>query len=340
MDDRTVNRLESFEDNIRGAQMSTDERSRFSRYCDFIYYPSSITPGLTLAMRVCKPEQPGYILATTHGWHMTIPAFEEFSCARSDYLYVEVDMRGRAYSQGQQDCNGWELYDVIDAIEYVKQHYAEYILDPDVVYFDAGSGGGGNAMAIACKFPDYFAHISALCGISDYGLWYDNDSVGEFRDEMDIWIGPRSIDTAYRARSGASLVQNLCSPMCIVHGETDFRVPSEHSRRFIAAAEAAGNGNLIRYWQIPGVGTNAHWGNATPEQLTRIEQFCEEGRCANRTPVNIPRKGKMLAGGYLITKEFSVTLKDLDAIAEVSYDLDSGLLQVSGAEVSHAAFHS
>ena len=84
MDNVFQNRLENFEDTVRGAQMPVDERNRYSRYCDFIYYPSSITPGLTLAMRVCKPERPGYILATTHGWHMPIPAFEEYPHAVSD----------------------------------------------------------------------------------------------------------------------------------------------------------------------------------------------------------------------------------------------------------------
>lgn len=339
MADIIQNRLENFEDTVRGAQMPADERNRYSRYCDFIYYPSTVTPGLMLAMRICKPERPSYILATTHGWHMTIPPFEEFDNAFSDYLYVEVDMRGRSYSQGKPDCNGWELYDVIDAVEYVKKHYADYIIDPDVIYFDAGSGGGGNAMALAGKFPDYFAHISALCGISDYALWYDGDSeVGEFRDELDIWVGPRSNDEAYRSRSGLTFVRNLCSPMCIVHGETDIRVPSEHSRRFIAAAKAAGHGDNIRYWQIPGVGTQAHWGNATQEQLDYIDTFCEEGRRENRKPVSIPRRGIMTVGGYLFTKHFSVVLQSLDSVAQVEYDLDTGHLEVTDAPVAHTAF--
>lgn len=331
-------RLQRYEDTIRTPQIPTDSRNRYSRYCDFIYYPSTREPGITLAMRICKPEKPGYILATTHGWHMTIPAFEEYYRAQSDYLYVEVDMRGRAFSLGKPDCNGWELYDIIDAIEYVKCAYAAYILDPAVIYFDAGSGGGGNAFALAGKFPDYFAHISALCDISDYALWYDNDLIGEFRDELDVWIGPRENDTAYRSRSGLALVQNLCSPMCIVHGETDIRVPSEHSRRFIAAAQAAGHGDRIRYWEIPGVGTREHWGNATPEQLIRIESFCEEGRRANQVPVSIPRQGKMQVGGYLLTKEFSVILQDINAVALVEYDLNTRQLNVTGAAAAHAAF--
>lgn len=324
------NRLEQFEDTVRGIDTAPDQRNRYSEFCDFVYYPSTVTPGVTLAMRVRKPAAPSYILATTHGWHMNIEAFQA-DLGPSDSLCVEVDMRGRAWSEGSPDCNGWELFDIIDAVEYVKKAYAPYILDPDVVYFDAGSGGGGNAFALAGKFPDYFAHITAMCGISDYAMWYENDAVGEFRDEMDVWIGDIANRDAYRSRSGLALVENLCTPMHIIHGETDVRVPSEHSRRYVEAARRLGRGDLVQYWEIPGVGTRSHWGNATPEQLEAIGAFAEAGRAAHRTPVSIPRRGEMAVGGYLVTAAFSVILSDISAFARVRYDLDSGEITVIGA---------
>ena len=45
-------RLDRYEDTIRDAEMPVDERNRYSRYCDFIYYTSSRTPDIKLAMRV------------------------------------------------------------------------------------------------------------------------------------------------------------------------------------------------------------------------------------------------------------------------------------------------
>lgn len=53
-----------------------------------------------------------------------------------------------------------------------------------MVCFETGSGGGGNAYAIAGKFPDYFVHVTALSGMSDYISFYENDEIGEFQDEV------------------------------------------------------------------------------------------------------------------------------------------------------------
>lgn len=328
------NALEKYEDRVRKEKSEDKKLNRYSRYCDFIYYKSTRSPELTLAMRVLKPEKPSYIKAGTHGWHMTIPDFKEYDAPQSDYLQIDVDMRGRSFSDGKPDCNGWELFDVIDAIEYVKVHYSDFILDPEVVFFEAGSGGGGNAYAIAGKFPDYFAHIVAQCGISDYAMWYENDAIGEFRDEMDVWIGDFKNKEAYASRSGLTSVQNLTSPIAMVHGETDVRVPSEHARRFAAEANKLGKGDLVTYMELPGVGTRDHWGNITPEGMQALLDFCEDERRKHMKPVHIPRSGKMTVCGYIFTKEFSVVLDSIDRVATLNYDLDTDFFQMEGLSES------
>jgi pimeloyl-ACP methyl ester carboxylesterase len=194
-------------------------------------------------------------------------------------------MRGRAFSQGKQDCSGYELLDVIDAVEYVKKNYAEYIIDPETVYFAAGSGGGGNAFTIACKFPDYFAHVSSDCGMSDYEKWYLEDKVGEFQDELCVWIGDISNKEAYRSRSGAHLVKNLCAPLCITHGVNDIRVPISHSRLFVEKAKQCGKGDLVKILELEGVGGWDHFDKITPEQRKERIEFIENDG-ADRIHVN------------------------------------------------------
>ncbi len=322
--------LERFEDRVRKEKVDGKKENKYSRYCDLIYYKSSVNPELTLAMRVLKPEKPSYIVATTHGWHMSISDFKKYEKAESDFLVVEVDMRGRAFSEGSPDCSGWELYDVIDAVEYVKENYQEYLIDTSTVYFEAGSGGGGNAYAIAGKFPDYFTAIVSMCGMSDYLVWYQNDKVGEFRDELDIWIGNPENEEAYHSRSGIRTVGNLCAPMAIIHGRNDIRVPVYHARNYIEAAKKCGKDGMIEYWEVPDVGGEDHWTHGTPEFFKKLDAYRHDYICAHKEPVAIPQKGEMTVGGYLFTKAFSVVLDSIDRVATVQYDLAKGEIVVTG----------
>ena len=325
---------EHFEDKIRAVKQLTDRVEKTSPYCDFVYYTSSRDSSLKLAMRIDKPAVPGRILVQTHGWHMSAVEYAPAEApGDSPFLTLSVDMRCRAFSDGKPDCNGYELQDVIDAVNYARERYKEYISDPDIVYFEAGSGGGGNALAIAGKFPDFFAAVNALYCMSDYGMWYRNDSDGEFRDEMDIWVGkdPDLDPMAYAARSGLSLVRNLYSPLFIAHGELDRRVPVYHSHLYLAAAEAAGKAGLIDYYEMKGVGTESHISGASPEQKEELSRRALANLTTHSAPIQLPRKGKLLAGGYLVTKYFRVDLDSLDKIAEVEYDADARTVSVHSA---------
>ena len=112
--------FERYSDTRREEKERIVPENKYSTYCDLIYYSSSQTPDTLLAMKVHKPAGKGRLVLTTHGWHMSIPRYQPKEDAPlSDDLYVEVDMRGRAFSQGTPDCNGYELYDIIDAAEYV-----------------------------------------------------------------------------------------------------------------------------------------------------------------------------------------------------------------------------
>ncbi len=313
-----------FEDNFR-AEKKKEFEDRYSPYCDLVYYNSSRNPKLRLAMRVLKPAKPSYILVMTHGWHMTIPEFIPMETPQEDcdYLTLQVDMRGRAYSEGEADCNGWELFDVVDAVNFARKNYKEYLIDSSIVYFEGGSGGGGNAYGILGKFPDFFAAATALCGISDYALWYEQDEEGEFRDEMDVWVGctPSQNPNAYKARSGLHLLENLYTPLFIAHGETDVRVPVVHARNYVKKAKELGKTELIQYEELPNVGNRAHWGNADAEQMERIRRMSEENRVCNRKKTVLPSKGTLIVGGYLFTQNFSVVLESLDKTAVLEYDL-------------------
>lgn len=326
---------EKYEDQIREQRQSEVERcNRYSPYCDLIYYPSSREPDLRLAMRILKPHKPSHLLVTTHGWHMSIPPFEYMDQPYGDgnYLLIEVDMRGRAFSDGSPDCNGWELLDIIDAVQFVRKHYQDCIIHSEVVYFEGGSGGGGNAYAIVGKFPDFFAAATAMCGISDYEIWYENDSIGEFQDELDVWIGfpPKDNPAAYKSRSGIAIADNLLTPLFIAHGASDIRVPVEHARKYVERIQLLGLSERVSYLELEGVGTREHWGNASNEQLVEMRELSELNRLRHTVPINIPDKGSFIVSGYLMTKKFTVILNSLDAVATVYYDLNKNEFILTG----------
>ncbi|MDR6552139.1 pimeloyl-ACP methyl ester carboxylesterase [Paenibacillus qinlingensis] len=221
-------------------------------------------------------------------------------------------------------------------MNYVRKHYEECIVDPDVVYFEGGSGGGGNAYAIVGKLPDFFAAATAMCGIADYAVWYENDTIGEFQDELDVWIGfPPKIDPeAYMSRSGITLADNLLTPLFIAHGDMDIRVPVEHARMYMERIHKLGFNERVHYLELEGVGTREHWGNASEAQMRQMMELSERNRIHNAAPIQIPDQGSFIVAGYLITKKFAVVLNSLDQVAIVHYDLNKNEFTVTGDRIN------
>ncbi len=327
--------FESFEDRIRlqgGAALSEFA----SPYQDFRKYRSSVSPGVELGVNVIKPSRPGPVLATLHGWHMSMPMPErrERPLEGNRYLLLQVDMRGRAFSTGRPDCNGFELMDVYDAVAFARREYAAYIADPEIVYLEGGSGGGGNVLAAAAKLPDLFAAATSFYGVSDYASWYEQDTIGEFRDEMDVWIGcaPADDPERYRARSGLSLAANVYTPLYLAHGDADVRVPVSHSRAYVEAMRRVGKGGLVRYEELPGIGGRGHLDNASEALRRRLAANSERHRADHARPIALPPRGRLTVGGFVATKRFRVALENVDQVAELSYDLERGLYRLTASK--------
>jgi pimeloyl-ACP methyl ester carboxylesterase len=314
---------EQYEDGERLGK-SSHRTPMYSPFQDFRLYESSITPGVLLGLNIIKPERPGYMLVQLHGWHMSMPTPQvRDTPSESSYVIVQVDMRGRAFSDGLADCNGYELIDIYDAVQFVRKEYADCLLAPDPVYLEGGSGGGGNVLATVAKFPDLFAAATALYGISDYALWYKQDEIGEFRDDMDIWIGctPERDEERYEARSGFWLAANVRTPLYIAHGDGDIRVPVEHSRIYVKEMERLGKQSLIHYDELLGVGAGGHLTHITEAQSQQIVEGSERNRKNHPTAPTFPSSGKLIAGGYVYTSAFQVHLESVDALASLTYDL-------------------
>lgn len=299
-------------------------------------YPSSQDPELRLFADFAVPEKPRHILLQMHGWHGQVKAPHQDNVdmePHPDWFLIRPEMRGRGHATGKPDCNGWELQDVVDAVEFAKTEFADRVRDPERVTLKGGSGGGGNVFALVGKFPDYFCRAQADCGISDYALWYRDDEVGEFRDELEGkgWIGgnPDTNAEAYSSRSGVSTAANLLTPLIVFHGEKDIRVPAEQSRRFAKEAERHGRSHLVTYHELKGVGTRSHWGNITPEQQTFRQETGDAFLKRDSRPIDLPQRGGFVVAGYLKTRRFEIVLDSIDHVATLEYDLEAGRLDLT-----------
>lgn len=297
-------------------------------------YESSVDPALRLFANFAIPSRPAPLVVTTHGWHQTIMkgklSYVLLEMLLGKVFLVEVNMRGRGECTGEPDANGRELQDVIDAAEFARDAYADMIRG-EPTYLYGSSGGGGNAYGLLGKFPDYFAAAFVECGITDYAAWYESDEVGQFRDEMDVWLGgsPREFGRTYASRSGITTVHNLQTPLMIVHGDQDADVPIEQSRRY--ARKACELGNDVTFIELPGVphyiDGDADLATANRDRL--LLHFSRYTRCPS-----LPRQGALVVTGYLKTKEFELELGNVGQVAELRYDLEQGIFCLRGPDAT------
>jgi pimeloyl-ACP methyl ester carboxylesterase len=308
-------------------------------------YPSSQDPNLKLYANFVVPGRPRPILVLMHGWHGRAKGEHADILGwrnADDWFVIEPDMRGRGDSTGRPDANGWELQDVVDAVEFAKKNYAGAIATPECVRLWGGSGGGGNTLALLGKFPDYFCAAASEFGISDYGRWFDEDATGEFRDEMEGqgWIGgtPESNREAYASRGGLTTVRNLRTPLVLVHGTGDQACPVVQTRSYVDRARAIGKSGLVDYLEFEGVGGRGHLDFMTPQQTARRQAFVDAHLAAPREPARIPPRGRMVVAGYLKTREFEVVLDGIDHVGEIEYDLEAGRFEIRAFTARHAVF--
>jgi len=309
-----------------------------ARLREYREYPCSSDSALKLFARFECATPTGVLLVKMHGWHGGVKNPHSDSIPNPTeigYFVVEPEMRGRGDATGNPDCSGWELQDVIDAVEFARANYRERIESPQVVLLWGGSGGGGNAFALLGKFPDYFSAANVESGMSDYALWYQFDSKGEFRDEMEgvngkdprgrnPWIGgsPETNPEAYRSRGGLTTVGNLLTPTLVFHGSEDIRVPPLHARLWVGAAQGQGRGALVTYHELAGVGDNRlHYANETKEQLMFRNRKDAAFLKDHRVPPVLPASSTFVVAGYLKTSRFEVILDSIDRIAFLEYDL-------------------
>ncbi len=285
--------------------------------CERRLYPSSLDPSLALSAEFYVPPTPRPLCLFFHGWHMTAAASAKAGSLgplTNEFFLVNVDLRGRAGRGGQPDASGHELLDGLDALAYARATWPQAVRAGQGPYVVGGSGGGGNTLALAGKAPDLFAAGAAWAAMSDYALWFEGDTRGRYRDEMEAkgWIGgtPASNPDAYASRGGLSVVGNVRMPLLVIHGRKDGAVPVVHAERYEAAARAVGRTNITVHYNDAGHAS---------EDWPRMMAFLR----AAPAPVSLPARGRLRVCSFLACRPFWLVPDTPDGIGDADYVLDA-----------------
>jgi len=194
-------------------------------------------------------ERPSPLIVNPHGGppvyeKQTFDIFTQF-LASLGYSVLQVNYRGSA-GRGREfkehlydDWGGAEQGDIAAAAEHVLAT-REWIDDERVVMYGR-SYGGFSAYWQAVQYPDLYDAVIAWVGLTDLLDMYEN-SMPHFRSELMVkYLGdPEENRALYEERSAINYVENVDSPLLMLHGVNDSRVPVSQARLFREALTEAG----------------------------------------------------------------------------------------------------
>ena len=158
------------------------------------------------------------------------------------------------------------LVDVKRAIAWVREHAAEYGVDPELVCLTGGSAGGHLCAlaALTDEDPTYQpgfegADTSVAAAVPFYGVYDLTDADGVYYTELRAWVLERHVLKAsfeddpgrFRDASPTYRVHAGAPPFLVVHGERDTLVPVADARRFVRELRAVSR-NPVYYAELAG----------------------------------------------------------------------------------------
>ena len=299
-------------------------------------YPSSIDTNIKnlYGKFKCQPIASQPIVILLHGWGgdaFQILDTELERIASYGFFAIALGLRGRNGSSGSRDASGKEIYDIYDVLKFLRTtpFYKQYV-SQDKSAVVGYSGGGGNALACAAKFPDAFHVIVDYFGISDYGhdpvnSWYYQATQPSFPREVAQSVGgtPDALPDAYLARDITQSITNYNGTLYMFHDTADVLVPYIHSNRVKTAFVSAKKTNC--YYNLSNPKSAIRWSHGYP--YTNKDLIKSEPAWSNRIKVTksytVPASGTVMVSGFIKTKRFEIRLGDMtNDLAQVSYDDD------------------
>jgi len=308
-----------------------------------IEYPSTIDDLPNLKAKVAydklRKNMPIVVLLAGGTPGSTKPLHGEVErMSRKGVFAILPTLRGRDGSPGKADIMGREVYDIVDAVDYVKANYAE-LVNPNLVSIVGYSSGGSLALLAGARFPGYFRTLVSFFPITDradqpYWELYDREPATDLEGKalriakmVEKFVGgtPKTAPDAYIARRTLSAVANASqTSIHLLHDLEDGLVPYEHSQRYSDAAKAAGLTNVRFHLSYPDDGRRWQHGHPDkkPDLIAGEHKFVGQLTGGKPDRPTLPNEGELIIPGYLRTEHFEIWLGDgLDATAALKYSL-------------------
>jgi dipeptidyl aminopeptidase/acylaminoacyl peptidase len=159
----------------------------------------------------------------TDGWH----PLEQYLVANG-YVVLAVDFRGSGgYGRGFQelsmgDWEGGEVSDLRDAADFVRDRPDT----TDAVGIYGGSWGGYMTLHSIVQYPETWdAAVEWYGVVNQFSDHAEADRVGRLLTERDLGGTPDEREEAYHDASVHWRLENITTPLAVLHGEQDQRVP-------------------------------------------------------------------------------------------------------------------
>jgi acetyl esterase/lipase len=158
------------------------------------------------------------------------------------------------------------LIDLKRAVQWIREHGAEYGADPDFLVVTGGSAGGhlASLVALTQNVPEYQPGFEAVdtsvqACVAFYGVYDFTDRHGVYRHQGLRRLLERRVmkakladaRDAYERASPLSCIQPGIPPFFVIHGTNDTLVPVEEARRFSQALREVEGGPVV-YAEMPG----------------------------------------------------------------------------------------
>jgi dipeptidyl aminopeptidase/acylaminoacyl peptidase len=211
---------------------------------------------------LADPKQRLALVRSFYGGRNAYTLYDQILCA-TGFTVLSPAVRG-TYGFGKafealndKDLGGKEIIDLFHVAKWLEQRTG---LPPQRIGVYGRSHGGYaamRAMTFPKKTPGHVDRYPFGFGLSDAGF----SDIKTFYDKTNIpdWVVLESGDPNVPAelarmneRSAVRYVERLQAPILLTHGEKDWRVPTDESRRFAKAADKLGR--PVTYVEFPGQG--------------------------------------------------------------------------------------